>query len=223
MALGHRAVAHRHLRCPGRVVAAGGRDQVARANRTLGGRFQHPGLAVVSGLNHGAAGADVRRQAEVGDPAFDVGQHLRLQRALDGQVPHRPVHRADLDVLPRRQLAPKSAHRHRAFQQHRAQAGPARIVQVDEAGDAAADDGQVPRGACVHARHSCMADRRVNRLGQHGGGGRSVAWSPISGRVAGAGRPPDCHPGDRAQGVKAIHPGSSAGKAGRSGTWLLST
>ena len=142
MQLGHRAVASGHGGQPGAVVRAGGGDQVARPQRAQS-RVQFPSLPVMLGPQHGAAQANVWRQIEMADPRFDVGQHLRLHRAFDRQVADGPVRGADLDVLPCRQFAPKTADGWRPFQQPRAEPGTPRVVQVDQAGDTAADDGHV--------------------------------------------------------------------------------
>jgi hypothetical protein len=85
------------------------------------------------------------------DPRFDVGQHLRLHWAIERQVSDGPVRNADLDVLPRRQFAPKTADGRRPFQQQRIETDTPGIVQVDQASDTPFDDGHVQGlGACLH-------------------------------------------------------------------------
>ena len=138
----HRAVAPRHGRYPGAVVSAGGGHQVARW-QGASGRAQFPELSVVARPLNRAVQADVVAQPKAADPQLDVGQHLGLHGAFDGQVAHGPVHRADLDVLPGRQFAPQTAHGACPFQQANAQPGQPGVVQVDQASDAAADDGHV--------------------------------------------------------------------------------
>ena len=99
--------------------------------------------AVVARAAHGAVQADAVGQRKAVDPGLDVVQDLRRQRAGQRQVADGPVGRAELDVLPGRQFAPQPADAGARFEHHRVQPGLARVVQVDDAGNAGADDGDV--------------------------------------------------------------------------------
>jgi hypothetical protein len=101
--------------------------------------------------SHRRAEPEAVLQAEPRDPALDVGQDVRLHGACHRYVTHRPVDGADLDVLPGRQPAPQAPHGRLRVEHPRVQAGAPGKVQVNEAGQAGADDGDVEGGGCVHA------------------------------------------------------------------------
>ena len=99
-----------------------------------------------------AVDADAVRQRESLDPRLDVGEHLRLHRALQREVADDEVGQADLKVLPRRQPSPEAADAALSFEHQGLETRAARVVQVDEPGEAAADDGQVERSLVAHGR-----------------------------------------------------------------------